>query len=376
MHPVPLTYSVATFAEIDLSAFKHNLIRLKQMAGSSELLAVIKTNAYGHGIVPIGHAAVEAGAERLGVSTMEDAIALRDSGITSPIQLLSAIAPDQAEVVVSYALIASVSTVEVARAISQEAEKMGQKAFVHLKVDTGLHRFGLEPDQAISFCKSCYTLPGLNWEGIYTHLSCADEGNWQTTEKQFHLFLDAVNDLARHGFYFPIRHTGASTITMERKDMHLDMVRPGISLFGYPPAERQRKWMGLKPVLSLKSNLLKIQELPPHTPIGYGGEYITQTTEKIAVVPIGIGDGYQRILSNRAKMLVRGKRARVVGAISLDQTFLNVTGIPDAEEGDEVVIIGKQEEDAILATEVAEWMDSIVDEVLAALMPRVPRYYV
>lgn len=376
MHSVPLTYSVSTVAEVNLSAFQRNLSRLKQMAGNQELLAVIKTNAYGHGIVPVGHAAVEAGAKRLGVSTMEDAIALRDSGITVPIQLLSMITPDQAEAVVSYALTASVSSVKVANAISRAADMIGRTATVHLKIDTGLHRFGLEPNEAVSFCKDCYPLPSLHWEGVYTHLSCADEGDWQITEKQFRLFLATVNDLEKHGFYFSIRHAGASTITMERKDMHLDMVRPGISLFGYPPAERQRKWMALEPVLSLKSNLLQIKELPPNTPIGYGGTYVTRKTEKIAVVPIGIGDGYQRILSNRAEMLVRGRRAQVVGSISLDQTFLNVTGIPDVAEGDEVVIIGKQGTDAILATEVAGWMDSIVDEVLAALMPRVPRFYV
>lgn len=365
-----------TIAEININAFKENLTKLKQIAKNSNLLAVIKTDGYGHGIVPIGHAAVQAGADRLGITTVAEGALLRESGVKNPIQLLSAITPEQAEAVVANQLTASISSSQIAIAISNEAKKQGTTAAVHLKIDTGLHRFGVNPEQAVAVCRSCFSLPGLYWEGIYTHFSCADEGDWQTTNQQFHLFTTTVSDLDKHGFHFPLHHVAGSTITMKRKDWHLDMVRPGIALFGYHPDRRQQNILPLKPVLTLKSKILQVRELPPHTPVGYGGEYVTKTTEKIAVVPIGHGDGYQRILSNKGEMLVKGNRAGIVGTISLDQTLINVTGISDVNEGDEVVIIGEQGDDDIPAYEIADWMNSIVDEVLASLMERIPRVYI
>ncbi len=340
------------------------------------LLAVVKTNAYGHGIVPISREAIRAGAEWLGVTTVEEGVLLRKSGITAPILLLSSITSEQVTDSVTYNLTASISTERFAYAISNEALMQNRIANVHLKLDTGLHRFGIGPHQVIDFCKSCYHLPGLNWEGIYTHFSSADEGDWVTTESQFNLFKNTVATLKQHGFIFPIRHVGGSTIAIERADMHLDMVRPGVALFGYHPALRQRKDMTLKRVMKLKSKLIHVRSLPPNTPVGYGGGYITTSTEKIAIVPIGHGDGYKRSLSTKGEMLVNGKRAKIVGTISLDQTLINVTTIPNASIGDEVVLIGTQGEEEISTREVAEWMDSIVDEVVASLMERIQRVYV
>src|SRR5699024_3018454 len=171
------------------------------------------------------------------------------------------------------------------------------------------------------------------------------------------------------------RHAGASTIAIERKDMHLDMVRTGIALFGYPPERRQISMISLKPVMELKSRIIHVRELPPDTPVGYGGTYVTRGYEKIAVVPIGHGDGYHRALSNNGEMLVHGKRAGIIGEVSLDQTLIDVTGIPDVNEGDEVILMGTQAGDSISAREVAGWMGSIVDEVLAGLKERVERKY-
>src|SRR5699024_10529894 len=162
--------------------------------------------------------------------------------------------------------------------------------------------------RAIEFCQSCYELPGLQWDGIYTHFSSADEGEWEITEDQFALFMDTIKKLKKHGYHFPVRHAGGSTIAIERKDMHLDMVRPGIALFGYPPERRQDNMIPLKPVMSLRSRILHVRELPPGTPVGYGGSYVTKGHEKVAVIPIGHGDGYHRALSNNGQMLVHGKR--------------------------------------------------------------------
>ncbi|MFC4557672.1 alanine racemase [Virgibacillus kekensis] len=364
-----------TVAEIDLEAFRYNVENFSQLASNSLLMAVIKTDAYGHGAVPIGKEAIKAGADRLGVTSVEEGISLRENGVEVPIHLLSAVFSEQAADVVKHDLTASVSTSKLAESLSKEALTLGKKIPVHLKIDTGLHRFGITPAESISFCRDTYGLSGLEWEGIYTHFSSADEGNWETTERQFDLFLKTVMDLKRDGFEFPIRHAGASTIAIERNDMHLDMIRPGAALFGYQPEARQKELVTLKPVLRLKSRLLSVREFPPNTPVGYGGNYVTDRNQRLAVVPIGHGDGYQRSLSNKGEMLVNGKRAKIAGTISLDQTIIDVTDIPDVREGDEVVIIGRQGDDAITAREVAGWMDSIVDEVLASLMGRVRRIY-
>ncbi|GAB3794447.1 alanine racemase [Virgibacillus kimchii] len=371
-----LTTHHPTVAVIDLQAYRENIAKLKSLTKHSEFMAVIKTNAYGHGIVKMGFEAVQAGAHRLGVTSIEEGVLLRENGITVPIHLLSAVMPERAVDIVAHNLVASISSKKLATAISEEAVKQGRTAAVHLKIDTGLHRFGLHPQEAVSFCRDVYHLPGLLWEGIYTHFSSADEGEWDKTEKEFTLFKETVSKLKEHDFYFPVQHVGGSTITMEKPEMHLDMVRPGIALFGYPPDVRQNELIDLKPVMTLKTKVLLVRELPPNMPIGYGGSYITSGTEKIAVIAIGHGDGYQRTFSNNGEMLIGGKRANIIGTISLDQTMVDVTHVPDVQEGDEVIIIGRQNKDEIHAREVAGWAHTIVDEVLASLLERIKRIYI
>ncbi|GAB3061124.1 alanine racemase [Virgibacillus ainsalahensis] len=365
-----------TTAEIDLRAFHENIRNMKQIVNKSMFMAVIKTNAYGHGIVPIGREAIKAGADRLGVTTVEEGALLRENGVDVPIHILSSITPEQAADIVNYELTVSISSQQLAKAISKVALDQHQTIPVHLKIDTGLHRFGFSPAEAIEFCEAYYSLPGLYWEGVYTHFSNADEGDWKMTEQQFTSFMNTVETLQTLGFSFSIRHVGGSTIAIERSDMHLEMVRPGIALFGYHPAQRQRKIIALKPVMELKSKLTQVRELPPNTPIGYGGSYVTKAHENIAIVPIGNGDGYSRLLSNKGEMLVKGKRAKIVGTISLDQTMIDVTNIPDVKQGDEVVLMGKQGSEEISAYEIADWMDSIVDEVVSSLTERIWRMYV
>lgn len=374
-HPSTLTAYGPTVAEVDLGVFRENVRTLKGFAQNSRLMAVIKTNAYGHGVVPVGQAAVQAGADRLGVTMVEEGAQLRANGIDVPIHILSSIMSWQAADTVAYDLTASISSLELASALSKEAVAQNKTVSAHLKINTGLHRFGIDPDRAIEFCQSCYELPGLQWEGIYTHFSSADEGEWEITEDQFALFMDTIKKLKKHGYHFPVRHAGGSTIAIERKDMHLDMVRPGIALFGYPPERRQDNMIPLKPVMSLRSRILHVRELPPGTPVGYGGSYVTKGHEKVAVIPIGHGDGYHRALSNNGQMLVHGKRVEIIGEVSLDQTIIDVTHIADAADGDEVILMGSQAGDAISAREIAGWMDSIVDEVLAGLKERVERIY-
>lgn len=364
-----------TVAKIDLVAFRENIRTFKSHVNKGMLLAVVKTNAYGHGILPTSHAAIEAGADRLGVTTVEEGTQLRKSGIKIPIQLLSSIFPEQAADVVAYGLIASVSSRRLANALSEAAIKQNKEVCVHLKIDTGLHRFGIDPKEATEFCRAVYGLPSLKWEGVYTHFSSADEGDWQTTENQFSLFMETVVGLREKGFLFQVHHVGGSTIAIERPDMYLDMVRVGIALFGYTSSQQQKKLIALKPVMKLTTKIAQVRNLPPNTPVGYGGEYVTTSNERLAILPIGHGDGYKRALSNKGAVLVGGKRAKIVGTISLDQMVVDITNIDDVGEADEVVLIGKMGEDEITARDVAGWADSIVDEVLASLMERVVRRY-
>lgn len=375
-HTISLSAHHPTVAYIDLQSLCSNVEQLKDHTKDSILLAVVKTNAYGHGIVPISQEAIRAGADRLGVTTVEEGALLRENGVQVPIHILSSIAPRQAKDIVAYDLIPSISSFSLAHAISEAASKQQKTNTVHLKIDTGLHRFGIAPKNAIDFCNACYYLPSLEWEGIYTHFSNADEGDWETTEQQHALFLNVADKLMEQGYYFPIHHVGGSTIAIERPDMHLDMIRPGIALFGYTPAPRQNDRIKLKPVMQLKSELIQVRELPPETPVGYGGAYITKSYEKVAIVPIGHGDGYKKALVNKGEMLVQGKRAKIVGSISQDQTLINVTNIPEVTAGDEVVLLGKQGNDEITAREIAGWMDSIVDEVVSSLTERIRRVYV
>lgn len=365
-----------TIAEINLAAFHENVKHFKKLAGNCLLMAVVKTNAYGHGVVPIGKEAVRAGADRLGVSTVEEGVLLRENGISLPIHLLSAAPPEQAADIAAYQLIAQVSSVRFARALSMAAEQQRKTVPVHLKIDSGLHRFGVAPSEALDFCRTCFQLPGLYWEGIYTHFSKVDEGDQETTERQFAIFMNTVEKLLEQGFTFPIRHTGGSSIALERRDMYLDMIRPGIALFGYPPAPRQIDMAPLRAVMVLKSEISQIHELPSNSPVGYGGEYVTSRPAKIAVIPIGMGDGYHKSLTETGKMLVGGKRVPIAGTVSLDQTMIDVTEVPKAAAGEEVILLGRQKDAIITARDIAGWMSSIVDEVLAGLTERVSRVYV
>ncbi|MDY7043587.1 alanine racemase [Virgibacillus sp. M23] len=365
-----------TIAEVNLTAFRYNIIMVKKQLKNCMMMAVVKTNAYGHGIVPIAQEAIQAGADRIGVTSVEEGSLLRQCGIHVPIHILPPITSSQAKDVVYHHLTATISSVDIAESISKMAVRQQKRMPVHLKLNTGLQRFGIEPNDALSFCKACYHLPGLSWEGIFTHFSSADEGDWSTTENQFHLFTQTTKKLHEAGYSFPVHHVGASTIAIEREDMHLDMVRTGIALYGYTPDRRQDKLISLNRVLSLKSKLIHIRSLPPGSSVGYGGEYVTKANEKIGVLPIGHGDGFKRLLSNNGLVLVKGQCVPIIGTISLDQTFVNLTAIPNVHEGDEVVIIGSQHEQIISARDIADWIHSNIDEVLASLMSRIKRVYV
>jgi alanine racemase len=352
-----------------------NVKILKSLCMGKYFMAVLKADAYGHGSVEVAKEVLKAGVDRIGVSLVEEGAHLRHSGIKAPIQVLSALSAEQAEDIIDCDLISSVSGIGFVRKLSSMAQERKKKAIVHLKIDTGLHRFGVLPDHAFQFCKETFRLPNLEWEGVFTHLSDADNGDWKLTSDQVYLFEETLRDLAGSGFIFPIKHVGGSSIAIERPDMHFDMVRPGISLFGYCPSTRQEKLVSLQQVMQIKTKITQIRSVEPLTKVGYGGGYRTEGWTRIGTLPIGFGDGYHKAFASHGVVLVQGNRCKIAGSISLDQTLIDLSPVPEAREGDEVVILGKQGDEIITGREMATWMDGVPDQVVACLTRRMRRVY-
>lgn len=364
------------WAEIDLDAIAHNVKGLKKHIGDkTELMAVVKANAYGHGAAQVAKVALESGASRLAVNRVIEGLELRRAGIDSPILLLGYATPEEAGSIVRSNLTPTVNTKELAFALSNESVAKGKETPVHVKVDTGLGRFGLLPWEVEDFVRELIKLPGIFLEGIWTHFAAADEEDKSYTYRQFNLYLEVVRKLEEEGISFPIHHVANSAATLDLPEMHLDMVRCGITIYGLYPSKDVSRSVQLRPAMSLKARVARLRTLPEGSSISYGRTYITTKPTPVALVPFGYGDGYHRLLSNRGEVLVRGKRAPVIGRVCMDQFAVDVSGIEGVKEGEEVVIIGKQGDEEITVEDVASWAQTINYEVVTAIAARVPRVY-
>ncbi len=360
-----------TWAEIDLDAIAWNVRNLKAHVGpGTMLMAVVKANAYGHGAVPVARAALEAGADRLAVNRAEEGVALRKAGIDAPILLLGPSLPSQAGAIVEHGLTPTVISKDLATALNEAGP-----VTVHVKVDTGMGRFGIMPEEALEFFRFLHTLPNLHVEGIFTHFAVADLADKSYTRKQFRRFREVLDLLEEHGLRPPIRHVCNSAATMDLPEMHLEMVRVGIAMYGLRPSDEVEPAVPIRPALSLKSRVARVRVLPPGSGISYGLTYVTEKETKVALVPVGYGDGYHRLISNRGQVLIHGRRAPIVGRVCMDQFVVDVSGIPDVKEGDEIVLVGRQGDDEISAEEVARWAETINYEVVTGLLPRAARRY-
>ncbi len=369
-----------SWAEINLDAIEANVKTVKAFIGDEvELIAVVKANAYGHGAVPVAQVALEAGASRLAVARAAEGVKLRQAGIKAPILVMNYIPLAEVPLAVQHDLTPTLITLEQARAFSDEATKAGKTLPAHIKVDTGMGRFGLLPEEVEGFVKEVASLPGLELEGLYTHFSVADETSQSSTLytfKQFETFMDVAERLERAGFHFPLKHVCNSAATIRFSQMHLQAVRVGIILYGLRPSEEVEPPFPLAPALSLKSRVARVRTLPPGFPISYGRTYVTSRPTKVALVPVGYGDGYHRLASNRGCVLVRGARAPIVGRICMDQFVVDVSEVDGVAMEDEVVLIGEQGGEKIRAEEVARWVESINYEVVTSLTSRLPRVYI
>ena len=369
---------IVTWAEIDLDAVAFNVRAFKRHVGERvEVFAVVKANAYGHGAIPVARAALEAGATRLAVHRAIEGVELRRAapGVTAPILVMGYTPPSGAAMVVRHNLTPSLMTREFAEAISAEASRVGKVIPVHVKVDTGMSRYGLMPGEVVDFCRAISTLPGIRLEGLFTHFATADAASLTHILWQLETFRRVVAAVESAGIHIPLRHAANSAATMKLTDAHLDAVRPGIALYGMKPSDEWPPTFEIRPALTLKSRVSRVRVLPPGAGISYGRTFVTDRETPVALVPLGYGDGYHRALSNKGSVLIRGQRAPIRGRVCMDQFVVDITGIKDVQQDDEVVMVGRQGEAEMRAEEVAQLAGTINYEVTTSILPRVARAY-
>lgn len=367
-----------TWAEIDFKNLTHNYQTLRAMLPEKcKLLAPVKADAYGHGAVPVARKLEELGADYLAVACLDEGVELREAGIKLPILVLGYTDPVWAEELMKYNLTQTIAEEQMAQALSRAAEAAGKTITVHLKADTGMTRLGFlcdetHLDQTVEIALRVRTLPGLYWEGIFTHFSDAD-GSEEYTMLQFTRFLDLIKRLKERGSNFEICHCAASAAVLNYPCTYLDMVRPGIALYGhYPdPSCEGLDGLGLSPLMTLKSRVSTVKTVPAGTAVSYGRTHILERETRLAVLAVGYGDGLPRAVSDKLRVWVGGGYAPVVGRICMDLCMADVTDLPDVAPGDEVEIYGPHVPVEVVAAQAG----TIQYELLCNVGKRVPRIY-
>ena len=363
-----------TWVDVDLEAVAYNVRRIKEIVGSQvEILAVLKADAYGHGATTVARTAFNNGASICGVASLNEAVRLRGAGIAIPILVLGYTPAWQAREALRHDVTITLYDLDVARAFSRAAVDLRRAARAHVKVDTGMGRLGLLPDQVIPFVEGARKLPGLELEGIFTHFSVADDADLGYTLQQLGCFQDVLARLASAGVSFRYVHCANSAALLRLPESRFNMVRLGLAMYGLQPSPCVSLPPGFRPALTWMTTIAQVKTLPPGSHVSYGNTYRTETEETIAVIPVGYADGFRRAPHHWQAVLVRGQRAPIVGRVCMDQTMINVGHIPNVRVGDEVVLIGQQGEDVITAEEVANWLGTINYEVVSEILARVPR---
>jgi alanine racemase len=368
-----------TRVEISLDALRHNLNAFRQvLPDSMRMMAVVKANAYGHGAVEIAEEAVAGGAHCLGVAFLDEAIELRKAGIAAPILVLGYTPPEGIGVAVQHDIAITAYSDNMLEALQTlHSSGSGPRLKVHVKIDTGMGRLGLHEEQAaIAYIEKALKLPGVLVEGLYTHYACADETDKTYTYDQHRRFDRIVRYFMDKGVCFDHLHAGNSATAIDLPELSYNMIRLGISMYGlYPSAEVNRTKVELQPVMSFITGIVMLKRVPPNSGISYGKIYVTEGEEDIATLPVGYADGYTRMLTSKAEVLVRGRKVPVVGKICMDQCMINVTGLADVAVGDEVILFGKQGDRHIFADDLASALGTINYEITCMISNRVPRVY-
>jgi len=366
--PGPLNHRLV-WAEVDLDAVAANTRRIARLVTPARLFAVVKADGYGLGAGPVARTALENGAAGLCVARPEEGLALRAQGIDAPILILGPTLPSLAPQVVRARLTPTVCDPDLADALARAAGT--EPVAVHVKVDTGLHRYGIAPAEAGPFIRCLSRYPQLRVEGLWTHLATADEADKSFAYRQLALFREVLAGLPP----VPLRHAANTAAALDLPELRLDLVRVGLGIYGYYPSRYVGRGLPLRPALTLKSRVVRVHEVGPGEGVGYGRTWVASRPARVALVACGYGDGYPRRLSNRGSVLVRGRRCPVVGRVSMDLLTADVSGLPEVAVGDEAVLVGRQGDEEIRLEELADLAETIPYELLTRLTPRVVRVY-
>ena len=371
-----------TWVEITLSKLRRNFQRVRELAGARKVMAVIKADAYGHGAVPIAECLAGCGVDWFGVATVEEALELRAAGIRQPVLLLGGLYMSDPAHLIEYGLTPSISSTMRLDTYAECARRYGRPIEFHLKVDSGLGRLGLPLDRVAAFVDHYRELEGLQMKGLFTHLASAEDLVASQTDEQGERFATALAQLRGLQFEPEWIHVSNSAALLTGRKFPENLVRIGALIYGYcmplvvPPGQELPKVPEFEPVLTFKSCIVYMKDVPSGTPLGYSASFYTRRPSRIATVPVGYADGLSHALSNRGCAIVRGRRARIVGSISMDLSLLDVTDIAGTNIGDEVILLGQADHSSITAVEVAQLLDTVPYEVLCSIGKRVPRIYV
>jgi alanine racemase len=367
-----------TWIEIGLDAIRHNLLQIRRLVSSDTvILAPVKANAYGHGILKISETLVDSGVGYLGVSTIDEAVCLRNNGFRKiPILMLGSVLDKAAGIIVENNITQAVSDLGLALAINRCAKIQGKRAKVHVKIDTGMGRIGAWHKDALHLIMAVSKMKNIEIEGVFSHFSSSDE-NKIITHRQIDNFLSLLVEAETAGICIKYKHIANSMAVIDYKRSHMNLIRPGLILYGlWPRSGLSSRRVRLKPALSLKSRIVFLKDVPPGRAISYGGTHTTKKHTLIATIPIGYGDGLNRRLSNKGHVIIRGKKAPIVGRVCMDQIMVDAGHIKNVKSGDAVTLIGKDGKEIITVEEIAGICDTIPYEITCWLDKRVPKKYI
>mgnify|MGYP006284504375 CR=1 FL=1 len=385
---MPQKHTLPVWAEIDLSAIAHNCREVRRkIPKETSFMAVVKADGYGHGAVPVARTALANGADSLAVARLEEALSLRRAGLKAPILVFGALDPSDIDLLLREEITCSIFDPQQAKDFSEQASKRSARLTCHLKIDTGMGRLGLnavpEPGSdapfnplALEQAENAARLPGLDLQGVYTHFAQADAADKSYSFLQLQRFLSLLNALESRNIRFPIRHAANSAAVLDLPKAHLDLVRPGLMLYGlYPSTDVDQETVKLRPAIALKARIAQIKRVASGFKISYGSTFTTEQATSIAAVSLGYADGYFRMLSSRGCMLVNGQRAPIAGRVCMDQTMLDIGHIPNVSPGDEVVAFGVQHGRQLPVEELADLCSTISYEIVSAITSRVARIH-
>ena len=362
-------------AEVDLSAISHNIKAIKEKVAPARVMAVVKANAYGHGVLPTSRVALQSGADSLGVALVEEGAELREKGFRAPILVFGGMLPEQADEFVRYDLQATVYDDQALAALQQTARRQQKQALVHVKIDTGMGRVGIPWTEAEAFIKKVAATENIALQGVYTHFATSDEMDKSFTHLQLSRFKEIVTACERDGIHIPIKHAANSGAILDVPESYFDLVRPGVMMYGYYPSTETTESVAIKAAMTFKTRVLHIKEIERGTSVSYGRTFMARQKSRVATLPVGYADGYNRLLSNQGEVLIRGRKFPVIGRVCMDLIMVDLGGDKEIRIGDEVVLFGWQNGQQVSVQSICDKLNTIPYEVTCWVSQRVPRVY-